>query len=693
MRRLHYFILGIALSVATAALAGDSSKLKIGAIFALSGAQSSFGEESMNGVDLALADLAKQDPALAERITVVREDEKSSAEDAVNAVKKVLNVDNVDLVFGTVASTNTLAMIKWAEEAGKPLVTPASTNPEVTKRSPLVFRTCFIDPFQGSVLAKFATQNLSKRRAAILLDHKSDYSIGLAQFFEEGFKAAGGVIVAREAYEPGKKDFKTQLTKIRTHRPDVLLVPGYYQDVGLVMKQANQMGFNITILGGDGWDSPVLFELAGQRAATGHYFSTHFAPDDSDPLVQKFVADYKARFGKVPGAMASLGYDGIMIIADAFKRGGSSTPAALQGALASLVDFKGVSGKTTINAQHDAVKDIVILKTTGTTASFETKIGISGDQAGAAPVAVASSDTGDTGSKFGEFLQFLINGVSVGSMYALIALGYTMVYGIIALINFAHGEFLMMGAFLGAALINKMQGTPLVVGLAFAMVSAGLIAVVTERIAYKPLREQPKIFVLTAAIAVSVLLQNVARLIFGASAIAFPAAFPEGSFNFDGLGIWIEYSQLIIVVLSVVLMVQLWYFVNKTKVGMAMRAVSQDIEAARLMGIDTNRIISVTFYIGASLAGAVGVLYGMQYSVDPLMGVQPGLAAFVAAVLGGIGSLPGAMIGGLLIGVIENLVAGYLSSTYQSAITFLILILVLSIKPTGLLGRKTVVKV
>jgi len=268
-----------------------------------------------------------------------------------------------------------------------------------------------------------------------------------------------------------------------------------------------------------------------------------------------------------------------------------------------------------------------------------------------------------------------------------------MVYGIVSLINFAHGEFMMMGAFIGALVLNRLQGTPLVVALLIAMLASGLIAVVTELVAYRPLRNQPKIFVLTAAIAVSVLLQNVARLVFGSSAVAFPASFPEGSIAFDSLGIWIEYSQLIVLCLSLVLMVGLWLVVNKTKIGMAMRATSQDLEAARLMGIDTNLIISFTFFVGASLAGAVGVLYGMQYSVDPLMGVQPGLAAFVAAVLGGIGSLPGAMIGGVLIGVIENLVAGYLSSTYQSAITFLILILVLSVKPSGLLGRMTVVKV
>jgi len=292
-----------------------------------------------------------------------------------------------------------------------------------------------------------------------------------------------------------------------------------------------------------------------------------------------------------------------------------------------------------------------------------------------------------------EFLQFLINGLAVGSMYALIALGYTMVYGIIQLINFAHGEFMMMGAFVGAFTLNRLQGTPLAVALVISMLAAGLLAVLVELVAYRPLRRQPKIFVLTAAIAVSVLLQNLGRIVFGSSAVAFPAQFPQGSIGLESLGVWVEYSQLFVLGLGLVLMAALWLIVHKTKIGAAMRATSQDIDAARLMGINTNLVISFTFFIGASLAGAVGVFYGMQYSVDPLMGVQPGLAAFVAAVLGGIGSLPGAMIGGLLIGIIENLVAGYLSSTYQGAITFVLLILVLSIKPTGLLGRMAPVKV
>lgn len=290
-----------------------------------------------------------------------------------------------------------------------------------------------------------------------------------------------------------------------------------------------------------------------------------------------------------------------------------------------------------------------------------------------------------------DFLQFLVNGLSVGSMYALIALGYTMVYGIILLINFAHGEFMMMGAFIGSLVIGYLAGIPLVLALVIAMVGAGLLAVVTERIAYRPLRDKNRIYVLTAAIAVSVLLQNLGRVLFGASSQPFPAQFPQGSY--EVFGIFLEYAQLIVMALCILLMGVLWVIVNKTKLGTAMRATAQDLDAARLMGINVNFVISFTFFIGASLAGAVGVLYGMQYSIDPLMGIQPGLAAFVAAVLGGIGSIPGAMVGGLIIGVTENLVAGYISSTYQGAITFVILIIVLAVKPTGIFGKMNIVKV
>lgn len=351
----------------------EAAPLKIGAVFPLSGQQSTYGEESVNGIDLALEELKSRDPKLAEQLIVVKEDEKSNPVDAGNAVKKLLSVDKVDLILGSVASSNTLSMVAPVLEAGKILVTPASTNPEVTKKGDSIFRTCFIDPFQGTVLAQFALGNLKKKSAAILLDHKSDYSKGLAQFFEAAFVAGGGKIVAKEAYEADNKEFRTQLTKIRSSKPEVLLVPGYYQDVGMIMKQAKQMGFNVVMLGGDGWDSPSLFQLAGP-AVVDHYFSSHFSPEDTDPAVQTFVKSYTARYKKAPGAMAALSYDTLFVIADAYKRAGDSSAPALKKALAAVQKFKGVTGSITINKDRDAEKDAVVLKTLADRAVFSAKV-------------------------------------------------------------------------------------------------------------------------------------------------------------------------------------------------------------------------------------------------------------------------------------------------------------------------------
>ena len=355
-------------------LDGRAAPLKIGAVFPLSGQQSTYGEESMNGIELALDELKARDPKLAEQISLVKEDEKSNPVDAGNAVKKLLSVDKVDLILGSVASSNTLSMLAPVLEAGKILVTPASTNPEVTKKGDSIFRTCFIDPFQGTVLAEFALKNLQKKSAAILLDHKSDYSKGLAQFFEAAFVAGGGKIVAKESYEADNKEFRTQLTKIRSAKPEVLLVPGYYQDVGMIMKQAKQMGFQVVMLGGDGWDSPSLYQLAGP-AVVDHYFSSHFSPDDTDPAVQTFVKNYTTRFKKAPGAMAALAYDTLFVIADAYKRGGGDTSAAsLKKSLASVSNFKGVTGTIHINKDRDAEKDAVVLKTQAQKAVFSAKV-------------------------------------------------------------------------------------------------------------------------------------------------------------------------------------------------------------------------------------------------------------------------------------------------------------------------------
>jgi branched-chain amino acid transport system permease protein len=289
------------------------------------------------------------------------------------------------------------------------------------------------------------------------------------------------------------------------------------------------------------------------------------------------------------------------------------------------------------------------------------------------------------------FLQQLVNGLSLGSIYALIALGYTMVYGVLRLINFAHGDVYMLGAYVGYFLSRKLQGKEpslanAILVMLGAMIACAVFGLIIERLAYRPVRRASRLTLLITAIGVSLFIENAAQLVFGPDPKFFPSLAPHRDFMVAGVHLTTE--QLTVIGVSFLLMVLLRFFIQKTRTGKAMRAVSFNLDAAKLMGISTDRIIATTFALGSALAAAGGVLIGMQIpKIDPLMGILYGLKAFVAAVLGGIGNVPGAVLGGLVIGTSEVLVVGYLSSTYRDAIAFGILILVLILRPQGILGR------
>lgn len=295
-----------------------------------------------------------------------------------------------------------------------------------------------------------------------------------------------------------------------------------------------------------------------------------------------------------------------------------------------------------------------------------------------------------------EKLQQLINGLSLGAIYALIALGYTMVYGVLRFINFAHSDVFMIGAFAGFYSARVLGGATVVTGLLVlfvAMLVCAALGIIIERLAYRPLRARSKLTVLITAIGVSLLLENLGQFIFGAAPKRFPQIFPEKNFALAG-GLALSSSQIIVLVVTIACLVSLRFIVMKTKIGTAMRAVSFNPIAASLVGINNDVVISFTFGLGSALAAAGGILYSMNYqAIDPLMGILPGLKAFVAAVLGGIGNIPGAALGGLLLGVIETFVNGSRFSTYTDAIAFAVLILILLFRPAGLLGKLEVEKV
>jgi branched-chain amino acid transport system substrate-binding protein len=342
-----------------AAAAADT--IKVGEFASLTGKEAAFGQSSHKGTELAIEELNAAGGVLGKKFELITEDNRSTAGESATIVKKLITRDKVVAILGEVASSRSLEAAPSAQEARIPMISPSSTNPMVTETGNYIFRVCFIDPFQGGLLAGYAQRNLKAKKAAILSDVSADYSVGLAKFFREAFLAGGGTIVSEQKYTGGDKDFKAQLTAIRGAQPDVIMVPGYYNEVGLIVAQARQLGIKVPLIGGDGWEAPQLLELAGADALQGTYYSTHFSPESTEPLAQKFVAAYKAKYNETPDAMAALGYDSAMVLADAIKRAGTTDGPKLRDALAATSGFPGATGITTLNEKRDATKPAVII--------------------------------------------------------------------------------------------------------------------------------------------------------------------------------------------------------------------------------------------------------------------------------------------------------------------------------------------
>jgi branched-chain amino acid transport system substrate-binding protein len=339
----------------------DTGPIKVGYYGDLSGRTSNFGQSTKNGVMMAADEINKAGGINGRQIEILSEDDEGRPEKAATVATKLIDQDKVIALLGEVASGNSLAAAPKAQAGKVPMISPSSTNPAVTQVGDYIFRVCFIDPFQGEVMAKFAANTLHAKKAAIMEDFNSPYSRGLTEFFESSFKKLGGQVITKQSYTQGDRDYKGQLTSIRSANPDVIYVPGYYGEVGVIAKQAKQLGINLPLLGGDGWDAPQLFELGGE-ALNGDYISNHYSVEDPSPAIQKFVGDFNSRYKIKPDALAALGYDAMRVLADAIKRAGSTNGLKLRDAIAATKDFAGVTGVITINGERNAVKSAVVLK-------------------------------------------------------------------------------------------------------------------------------------------------------------------------------------------------------------------------------------------------------------------------------------------------------------------------------------------
>ena len=388
MMKMKSLVTSVALALALVVLfsackkegaAGGGDEILVGEFASITGQTATFGQSSHAGTTLAIDEINAAGGVLGKKIKLISEDDQSKAEDATAAVQKLINRDRVIALLGEVASSRSRAGGPIAQQAKIPMISPASTNEEVTKIGDYIFRICFIDPFQGEAMASFSMKTLHAKRAAILQDTKQDYSIGLATSFRETIRKNGGDIVSEQAYSSGDKDFRAELTSIRAANPEVIFIPGYYGEVSLIVRQARQLGITCPLVGGDGWDSPELTKGA-EKDFNNTYFSNHFSTEDPDPAVQNFIKKYKAKYNNAdPDAMAALGYDAANILADAIKRAGGTDSKKLRDAIAATKDYQGVTGSITINAERNASKPLTILQIVEGKYHFAQRISATGE--------------------------------------------------------------------------------------------------------------------------------------------------------------------------------------------------------------------------------------------------------------------------------------------------------------------------
>lgn len=358
-------------NTATVATSGDS--ILVGEVGSLTGPEATFGLSTNRGIKLAFKEINDSGGINGKKLELITLDDQGKPEEAATAVTKLITQNKVSAILGEVASSRSLAMAPISQQNKIPMITPSSTNPKVTAVGDYIFRVCFIDPFQGTVMAKFARETLKAKKVAVLRDVKNDYSVGLADFFAETYKKLGGEIVVDKSYSAGDIDFKSQLTAIRAKNPDAIFVPGYYTDVGLIARQARELGIKAPLLGGDGWDSPKLQEIGG-TAVNGSYFSNHYSAEDQAPHVQSFIERYKAMHNEIPDGLAAMGYDAAMVLADSMKKAKSLSGPDVKEAIAAVKDYQGVTGKISIDAERNAVKSAVVLKVENGTFKYQTTI-------------------------------------------------------------------------------------------------------------------------------------------------------------------------------------------------------------------------------------------------------------------------------------------------------------------------------
>ena len=687
MRRWRTSILPWLAVTAACAQAPAPQPIVLGAIIELTGKSALAGEQEQRGIALAVEEMNRpgglRTGSRRRPVEAVFEDNASQNAGTVNALNKLAGRGDIVAFLAPLRSTQVLAILGRINEIGIPAVTGA-TNETITKQgSRWIFRIRTDDALASRLAARHAVGDMGARRIAIL--HDSDaFGTGGMKAFRKAIEEMYGIApVSVEEFHAGDRDFTGQLLAARNAGADLLVVYSTREgDGGLILRRYRQLGLRYQFLGSPALGTSIVLSLAGREAEGIHIF-TDFTPERPSAVTQAYREDYRRHYGEDPDLVATQAYDGFMLLGQAIESGGTD-PESLRHALSRL-HTERASGEFHFDAEGNGRHDIDIvtvhdgrhrvLEVLDATALA----GVQRLPPGSVPPPGATAHVATA-------FQLIAEGVALGSVYALVALGFVLLYNCASLVNFAQGDLVMIGGYLLATFAPRWGAWP---AMGAVIVSMGLLSIVFRRICYDPIaKESARDFTpfVVTTIGASIFLKNAARLVWGAHPAMPESAFGRGSTEIAG--VFVPYHEAGIVAVTMAVLALLYFVFQKTMLGVRLRAVAQDRDTASLMGIPVPLMIAVTFAGACMLAGLGGALLAPVYFVQPEMGSMFSTKAFAASIAGGFGSIPGAIVGGLLLGVIETLTGAYLSQAFRDGIAFVLLIAVLIFRPSGLFGEK-----
>ncbi len=682
--------------------AGDSSAIQIGIISSFTGAEAKFGQMHRNGYQMALDELNAAGGALGKKLELILEDDTSKAEVGMAAVESLAENQEVAAILGAYTSSSTFPATAVANRYRLPMIVPTAITDEITRQNyQWVFRVCAPSNTYGRAMTEFLMQAVGATRLAIVYEN-TQFGSSVAQAALEQATLANLKVVAFEAYDQGAADYTPLLTRVKSQNPDAVLFASYLADATLLMRQSKEIDFNPKVFtaGGSGFSLPDFLKGAGDTAE--YTISvTQWTRDAKWHGSQEWAKAYVERFKVEPSYHAVQAYVSLKVLADAINRAGTTDRTAIRDALRETKIEDSIFGPIRFdqNGQNDhpvaitQVQNGKFVTVWPESAALKKPIiptpnwserGKATDSSATASTKSSNSDTTSTQ----KFFQSLASGLLTGGIYALIGIGLTIIFGVMRVVNFAHGSLVMAGMYATYFLFTGFHIDPFL-AIFIVMPAMFVVGVAIEKLFISPVLKAPERNQVLLTEGLSIILTNLALL-------AFTANYLTMTTSYAGATVWlgpvsVSLPQLGASAIALVITAALYFLLTKTNIGKRIRATAQDAEAAQLLGINIKRVQSVTFGLGVAAAGAAGaLLMPIYYRVDPTAGAPFSLKAFIVVVLGGMGSVTGALVGGLLLGIVESISAVYISTGYKDAIGFVIFLLVLTLKPSGLLGKSKV---